>query len=124
MSSIAPMKHLFGNMRNFDALAEFEKEFKRLKKKYRSLPDDMVRFERVLKVNPTGIGTAFTIIHNGGGSVQIVKARLACQSLRAKSLRIIYAYYKDRGMFTYIEIYFKGDKGSEDRKRINDFLKP
>lgn len=122
MSSIALMKPLSGNMNRFEYEQKFEKEFKRLKKKYRSLPDDMVRFERVLAANPVGIGAAFTIIHDGD-LVLIVKARLACQSLRAKFLRIVYAYHRDRSTFMYIEIYFKGDKENEDRNRISDFLK-
>ena len=95
---------------------------KRLTKKYKSLPRDIAIFERVLEQNPTGIGASFAIIR-ANESVQIVKARLACRTLRAKSLRIIYAYHKNINTFTYLEIYFKGDKENEDRARIEEYLK-
>jgi len=33
-------------------------------------------------------------------------------------IRIIYAYHEEEDMIEFIEIYYKGDKASEDRARI------
>ena len=43
-------------MSRFDSLSEFDKEKKKLAKKYRSIPADLKAFEQILLVAPTGIG--------------------------------------------------------------------
>ena len=108
-------------MKHFNALSEFEKEKKKLTKKFRSLPDDLRDFERILLTEPTGIGKNFTIVHSGI-EVQIVKARLACRALKNRSLRVVYAYHKDHITFMYIELYAKNDKANEDRERVQKYL--
>lgn len=109
-------------MSHFNQSPEFEKELKKLSKKYRSLPKDLKDLEEVLVVSPTGLGKNFTIVHSTE-SVKIVKARLACESIGNRNVRIIYAYHNDTFEFMYIEIYFKGDKENEDRSRIEKYLK-
>ena len=109
-------------MSHFNQTLEFEKELKKLSKKYRSLPKDLNDLEEVLVTCPTGLGKNFTIIHSGE-PVKIVKVRLACESLHDRSIRIVYAYHDDTFEFMYIEIYFKGDKENEDRTRIEKYLK-
>jgi hypothetical protein len=108
-------------MKNFNQTPEFSKELKKLEKKFRSLPNDLAGFEVILKSSPTGIGKNFTIMHDENG-VQIVKARLACHSLKNRSLRVIYAYHNQTLHFMYIEIYAKGNKDNEDKERINNYL--
>ncbi|MEK7208125.1 MAG: hypothetical protein AAB699_01085 [Patescibacteria group bacterium] len=103
-------------------LPEFEKEFGRLAAKYRSLPKDIARLVETLAEYPTGVGVNFTII-NRYAAVTIVKTRLSCESLRKRSLRLIYAYHTDTKAFVFIELYFKGDKENEDRERIKTYLK-
>ena len=40
-------------------------------------------------------------------------------------IRIIYAYYEKEDVIEFIEIYFKGDKADEDKKRIiKNYTKP
>lgn len=109
-------------MSHSNQLREFEKEFKNLFKKYRSLGEDIKRFERYIFENPTGEGKNFTIIHSEE-NIKIVKARLACKSLKNRSMRVIYSYREDTLTFMYIELYFKGDKENEDRERIKRYLK-
>lgn len=109
-------------MNNFDALAEFEKEFKRLFRKYKTLDDDFEKFKKVLLVTPTGIGKNFVIIHTLP-TIKIIKARMACRTLRDRSLRIIYSYFEQEQRIEFIEIYFKGEKENEDRERIKEYLK-
>lgn len=107
---------------HFDQSTEFEKELKKLSKKYRSLPKDLKDLEEVLVSCPTGRGKNFTIVYSAE-SVKIVKARLACESLRDRTMRIVYAYHDNTFEFMYIEIYCKGDKENEDRTRIEKYLK-
>lgn len=109
-------------MNRFNQLPEFVKEFSKLSRKYRSLPEDLKKLESVLDVSPIGFGVNFVTIHHSE-EVKIVKTRLACKSLRDRSMRIIYAYHHNELTFVHIEIYFKGDKENEDRGRIAEYLK-
>ena len=106
----------------FDSLAEFEKELKRLSKKYRSLPDDLEEFKKVISVIPLGTSKHFNVLHSVG-NVKVVKARLFCRYLKGTSLRVIYSYDGAKIEFVFIELYFKGDKENEDRERIKKYLK-
>lgn len=106
----------------FSQLPEFEKELKKLSRKYPSLKNDIEDIKPVLLVSPTGIGKNFTIV-NITEEVKMVKVRIHCESLRSRSVRLIYAYHKNKIEFMYIEIYFKGDKENENRERIERYLK-
>ncbi|MEX0918684.1 MAG: hypothetical protein WDZ85_01830 [Candidatus Paceibacterota bacterium] len=108
-------------MSTFSTLSEFEKELKKLSKKYPTLPNDIEDIKPVLLECPTGIGKNFTII-KATEEVKIVKVRIHCESLRSRVIRLIYAYHKNRIEFMYLEVYFKGDKENEDRGRIQEYL--
>lgn len=112
---------------NFKNAIEFQKDFKKLSKKFRSLDEDFVEFKKVLNESPLGIGKHFNIIAKTGFAY-IVKARFFCKSLKKKDLRIIYAYIENHQVIEmigieFIEIYFKGEKENEDRDRIREYLK-
>ena len=109
-------------MSHFSRLPEFEKEFKRLSKKYRTLEDDLEKFKKVLQSFPTGTGRNFTIVHSGK-NLKVVKARMACQALRERSLRVIYAYFEQEQKIEFIEVYYKGNKENEDRSRMTQYVK-
>src|SRR3989338_5407857 len=106
---------------NFNELPEFSKEFRQLAKKYRSLPDDLGEFKRVIAVVPLGNSKHFNVITKNEQCV-VVKARLFCRYLRGSSLRVVYAFYCESSKVDFIEIYFKGDKENEDRERIKEYL--
>ena len=107
----------------FNELSEFEKEFKRLFKKYRTLDDDFKSFKEVLCATPTGVGKNFIIFHSSA-TMKIVKAHLACRALRNNHLlRVIYSYVEQGQCIEFIELYFKGEKENEDRERIKEYLK-
>ena len=112
---------------NFKSTAEFQKDFKKLSKKFRSLDSDLLEFKKVLSEEPLGIGKHFNVITKSD-FVYIVKARFFSKSLKKKDLRVIYAYVEDHQIIEmigieFIEIYFKGKKTSEDRERIKNYLK-
>jgi hypothetical protein len=76
-------------------------------------------------------------IDNGGifpiqglkiGETKVLKARkFACRSLKGtgvrSGIRVIYAYFEEEDRIELIEIYYKGDKKTEDRERIKRLYK-
>jgi len=105
----------------FSKLPEFERELKRLSKKYPTIESDIEDIKSILLNCPTGIGKNF-IIMKSLDNIKIIKVRVHCESLRSNTIRLIYSYQPERIEFMYIEIYFKGDKENEDRNRINKYL--
>jgi hypothetical protein len=118
------MTKIFSEVRK---LPEFDKDFNRLQKKFRTLEEDLQVFiERQLKL-------LHKLSQDNRGCVRIsdlsisyphiYKARkFACKSLKGKGvasgIRIIYAHYPQEDVIEFIEIYYKGDKENEDRARI------
>ena len=107
---------------NFSETNEFSKDFKRLSKKYRSLPDDLLEFKKIVSEIPLGSGKHFVVLHENE-EAKVLKARLFCKYLRGASLRIIYAYIEASTAIRFIELYFKGEQVNEDKSRINEFLR-
>lgn len=107
---------------NFKHAQEFEKDFKRLSKKFKTLDSDFIEFKKILEESPLGIGKHFNVITKTG-STSVVKARFFCKSLKKKNLRIIYAFHYESCKVDFIEIYFKGEKENEDKNRIKEYLK-
>lgn len=123
------MGKIFNDIRR---LTEFEKDFKKLYKKFRTLEEDLEIFiEKQLKlyhklcIDNKGV---FPVSGLGVDYPKIYKAKkFACKSLKGKGalsgIRIIYAYYEKEDIIEFIEIYYKGDKESEDRERILKYYK-
>lgn len=121
------MKKIFNEVKY---LAEFQKEFKKLSKRFKTLQGDLFIFiDTALKlkhkiqpdyagiVRMSDLGIEYPVVY---------KARkFACRSLKGKGaksgIRIIYAYYEDKDMIEFIEIYYKGDKENEDKIRIKKY---
>ena len=118
------MKKAFDKVKR---LAEFEKDLKRLSKKFRTLEDDLQTFIQKqlslyhkLRIDNKGI---FPISDLGISYPKILKAKkFACRSLKGKGaksgIRVIYAYFAQEDVIELIEIYYKGEKENEDRNRI------
>lgn len=112
---------------NISQLPEFEKDIKKLIKRFKTLEDDLKIFIKVelnlyhkLKKDTKGI---FQIPGLNIENPKIYKAKkFACRSLKGKGvrsgIRLIYAYFEEQDKIELIEIYYKGDKENEDRKRI------
>ncbi|MCK5358768.1 MAG: hypothetical protein KAJ48_10260, partial [Elusimicrobiales bacterium] len=100
----------------------FAKDFKQLSKKYKSLPEDLKGFKKILNTIPAGNSKHFNSIAKHELCL-IIKARLFCRYLKGSSLRIIYAFHSQTDKIDFIEIYFKGNKTNEDRERIKAYLK-
>ena len=109
-------------MIHFNELPIFQKEFKHLKKKYKSLSEDLKEFRKVIVVSPLGTQKHFSIIAQKE-SLYIIKARFFCKYLKGSSLRIIYSYFQQEERIQFIELYYKGSKENEDVLRIKNYLK-
>ncbi|MDP3014652.1 MAG: hypothetical protein Q8M92_10440 [Candidatus Subteraquimicrobiales bacterium] len=106
---------------------EFEKDMKKLLKKFKTLEDDLKIFiEKQLnlyhKLNVDNKGI-FQITGLQIKNPKIYKAKkFACRSLKGKGvnsgIRVVYAYFESEDRIDLIEIYYKGDKENEDKERI------
>ena len=107
---------------NFNEVEPFSRDFKRLAKKYKSLPDDLLEFKKIVSKFPLGTGKHFALL-TATETVKIIKVRLFCRYLKGSSLRLIYAYREAKAMIEFIEIYSKNQKERENEKRIKTYLK-
>jgi mRNA-degrading endonuclease RelE of RelBE toxin-antitoxin system len=112
---------------------EFEREFKKLLKRFRTLDEDLNTFINTQlkiahKLNIIDNKSIVIISNLGIDNPKIYKARrFACKSLKGKGarsgIRIIYAYYEEEDIIEFIEIYYKAQKANEDRDRIIEYYK-
>ena len=113
-------------------LPEFKKDFKKLLKRFHTLDEDLQNFisAQLIPFHKMGLDNngIFRLADLGFDYPPVFKAKkFACRSLKGKGvmsgIRIIYAYYPNTDSLKFIEIYFKGNKEIEDRKRIIEFEK-
>ena len=108
-------------------LAEFERDLKRLCKRFQTLEEDLATLIRAqvalyhkLDVDNKGI---FRITGLPFAEPEVYKVKkFACRALKGRGadsgLRLIYAFFPTEDRLELVEIYFKGDKENEDRDRI------
>ena len=118
-------------MINYKTLPEFDKDFKSLLKRFRTLENDFATFKKFTIETfydqnvPT---TAFVPIEGfcGGDYFSNKVRKFACRSLPGRGnqsgIRIIFVWQEKTRTVTFVEIYFKGDKPEEDRNRLKTFL--
>ncbi len=112
----------------FDTTPDFEKDLKSLKKKYRTLDDDLGVFKSALKVDPRNLVGVVRIPLGEKIKPEVFKARkFRCKSLRGKGsksgIRVIYAYIPEENKVIFVEIYHKRNKSNHDIKRIEGYFK-
>lgn len=123
------MKKIFNEI---SRLPEFEKDLKRLRKRFKTIEEDLDKFIKVQlnlyhKQRIDNKGT-FQIPSLKTESPRIYKAKkFACRALKGtgsqSGIRIIYAYFEEKDKIEFIEIYYKGDKENEDKERILNYYK-
>ena len=97
---------------------EFIREFKKLKKKYSSLVEDLAVLEKVILKFPFGEDSRHSNTLKREGDRCICKRRMMCRSVKGSEFRVIYYYDGKILELEYIEIYYKGNKEAEDKKRV------
>lgn len=91
---------------------EFDAEFKKLLKKYRSLKDDLEILKSVLERFPRGYEPVVFRISGLGVNAEIYKVKhFRCKALKSKGsrsgIRIVYAYLESEQRIEFVEIYYK-----------------
>jgi len=117
---------------NYSETPKFQKDFKRLLKKFKSLEEDLelakvaaIEFYHLRKINNSSV---FPIQSFCTEQIQVCKVKkFACKALKGRGsksgIRVIYAFHCQSCKVEFIEIYFKGGKENEDRERIKNYLK-
>lgn len=106
----------------FEETRQFQKDYKRLEKKYMSISEDLKVFRNIISIIPLGNSKHFTILTQTG-DIYILKARLFCRYLKGSSLRTVYAFNKTKSNICFIEVYLKGNKENESKERIEEYLR-
>jgi hypothetical protein len=116
----------------YEQTPEFDKDFKKLLKKFRTLKSDfeILKKAHIELLHIHGIKTDDPVPIEGyckDGLLSYKVRKFACKSLKNRGcntgLRVIYVYQDDIKKITFIEVYFKADKTNEDHERLELFLK-
>ena len=107
----------------FTQLDEFERDLKKLEKKYKTIREDLETLKKTLKVWPAGRSGFSVRVNNLGIETCVVKVKkMACRYLKGQGsntgLRLIYSYLEEERAICLVEIYYKGDQENENRERI------
>lgn len=121
---------------NFKELPEFEKEFRKLSKKYASLPNDFDDLKKVLVIDPRlerlweKWVKRVSWLWKNLEWIEVYKIKRfrcfsICKNSKDSNLRIIYHYNEWEGKIEFekiefIEIYHKNCKSNHDEKRIRE----
>lgn len=117
---------------NYQETDSFKKDFKKLIKKFITLPDDLVVAKRnaIELFHLDNIDNQSVVLMPGYSHKHIKFYKLrkfACKSLKGKGvqsgIRLIYAHHVVEKTITFIEIYFKADQAQEDPNRIKAYSK-
>lgn len=110
----------------------FDRDFKKLLKRFRTLKSDFktLKTYALEPFHSLGIKTNGILPIEGfcGEKHTSYKVRkFACRALPGRGsnsgLRVIYVHQPNIQTITFIEIYFKGDQESEDRSRLQAFVR-
>lgn len=126
---------------NYGETPEFQKDLKKLVKKFRSLEEDLelvkiavIELCHVGAPNSQGIlekrDNKATFLIQGFCTQEVLVCKIkkfACRALKGRGsksgIRVVYAFHCQSCQVNFIEIYFKGEKENEDRERIREYLK-
>lgn len=107
-------------------LDKFNKDLKKLSKRFRTLEEDINIFVKYaipnFFINDIDNQTFVRISALGIEYPEIYKVKkFACRCLKGgiqSGIRLIIAYHRRENQIDFIEIYYKGDKPLEDQDRI------
>jgi pimeloyl-CoA synthetase len=116
---------------NYERLSEFNRDFKKLLKKFRTLESDfeILKKAHIELLHVHGIKSDDPVPIEGyctDGLWSYKVRKFACKALKNRGnktgIRVIYVYDENDTKITFVEIYFKADKENEDRERLQTFL--
>lgn len=112
--------------------SDFQRDLKRLMKKFPSLTEDLdslIRGQLTLyHLHRIDNGGVVPMEGMGGDVFRIYKVRkFACKSLKGRGvksgIRVIHAYFTDSNKLEFIEIYHKSDQENEDSDRAQRYCR-
>jgi len=115
----------------YSQIDSFEKDLKRLLKRFNSLNIDIEKAKtnaiELYHIEKIDNHSVFPIPGFCFGSVIVCKLKkFSCKVLKGRGnqsgIRIIYAYYPSESKIEFIEIYYKADQKIEDKARIKSYL--
>jgi hypothetical protein len=117
-----------GKFSHVSRLPEFDKDLKRLLKRFRTIEEDLEIFinNELFLYHKQAIDNkgVFPVSGLPIKDIKVYKVKkFACRSLKGKGvqsgIRVIHTYFESSDTIELIEIYYKGDKENEDRERIS-----
>jgi mRNA-degrading endonuclease RelE of RelBE toxin-antitoxin system len=109
-------------------LPEYERDLKKLFKRYITLYEDMDEVKAILSKKPDARPPFSYRVEGLGINTCVIKVKkIACKALKGSGVnsgfRLVYAWFEEEKKIVFVELYFKGDKEGEDRERIIDNFK-
>lgn len=116
----------------YSSIESFDKDLKRLAKKFPSLPEDLDLVKRaaieLFHLKNIDNRAVFPIPDFCSDVYKVCKIKkFACRSLKGRGvksgIRVTYFFDIQKLEIVFIEMYFKSEQENEDRARIKEFLK-
>jgi hypothetical protein len=111
----------------FSNLAEFDKEYEALCRRFITLPEDFSVLKKLLLIYPKGIGSGVFRIAGLGIKTEVYKVKhFRCKAMQNKGsrsgIRVVYAYIPEEEKIEFVEIYYKEKDNLDcDKKRIKKY---
>jgi hypothetical protein len=116
---------------NYKSIPEFDKDLKKLLKKFRTLEEDIeiakrnaIELYHIKEISNLSVFQIPGFHSNGVGFYKLKK--FSCKALKGKGvksgIRIVYAFYPQTLLVEFIEIYYKADQINEDQGRIKAYI--
>lgn len=106
---------------------EFERDLKKLLKRFRTLEDDLPSFIdyelELFHGQKLAVGGIERVAGLGFDDPPVfVAKKVACQALKGtgsrSGIRVVYTWFAAEGRVELVELFYKGDKDIEDKARI------
>ena len=114
----------------FESAPEFDRDLKRLSRKFRSLPEDIKNLKTALKVAHFTAGISsesmgfFPISHPDVPEGFFIAKKFACKSIKGSGsrsgFRVVYHLQGEIFKICLLELFHKRDKEVEDFQRIKN----
>ena len=115
----------------YSSTEAFQKDLKRLAKKFASLPQDLEMVKKaaieLFHLKKIDNSAVFLMPDFCSENFQVCKIKkFACRSLKGRGvrsgIRVIYFFDIKKLEVVFLEMYFKADQENEDREKIKNYL--
>ena len=114
---------------NFNELPSFIRDVNNLRKKFRSIRDDLNTLKELLDTEPRGfIPGIIRIANTGHKDIEVYKVKhFRCSTLKGKGaksgIRIIYIYEEENDRIVFIQAYYHKKADTDyNKRRITEYI--